>query len=431
MNTIKLGHPAAPENYYILNLVFDSFDNEGKPLPNLNYLNDKLGGEYLILPFGIMKLTPPGIRVRICRLSEVNHDQNYYYFINHNCSYQNLSNGEEWRIPETVEKMVAERNLKIIFYNEHESFLNSQDFYLKLLSTIRNKKLRESLFYIANNSSQLYDVKSNNPSGINVFKTNYLIELVSKYIIVKPDPKKIITDKKFMFLCHNRRPKPHRTSLLALLNIDGLLNSNIIDWSLTYGINNDYNINSENFQGGFFLENEEFNNSFKKITKTKKLSYFECDVNWFNNHEDYRAEHHISLKSYDESYINIITESHFSIENVHITEKSFKPFYYFQIPIFVASYKHVDYLRKEHDLYLFDDLIDHSYDLEPDSTKRILKIVEEIKRLSNLRDEVKEYYSKNLDKMIHNSNYILNYKDKRYMDNFFISLCDEKKKSII
>lgn len=416
---------------YILNLVFDSFDNEGKPLPNLNFLNDKLGGEYLILPFSIMNLTPPEIKIRICRLSDVNYDREYYYFINHNCSYQNLFNGEEWQIPDKVEKLVAERKLKVIFYNEHESFLNSQDFYDKLLSTIRNKKLREFLFYIANNSSQLYDIKSNNPSGINIFKTNYLIELVSKYVVIKPDPEKITKDKKFIFLCHNRRPKPHRTSLLALLNMEGLLDSNIIDWSLTYGINNDYNINSENFQGDIFLESEKFNESFKEVTKSKKLSYYESEVNWFNEHNDYRAEQHISQKSYSESYINIITESHFSINNIHITEKSFKPFYYFQLPIFVASYKHIDYLRKEHDLYLFDDLIDHSYDLEPDSMKRILKVVQEIKRLSNLREEIKEYYQKNLDKIVHNSNYIRNYKDKRYMDNFFISLCEKKNMKII
>jgi hypothetical protein len=64
-----------------------------------------------------------------------------------------------------------------------------------------------------------------------------------------------------------------------------------------------------------------------------------------------------------------VTESHFAINSVHITEKSFKPFYYFQIPLFVASHRHVEFLKKEHNLYLFEDLVDHSYDKEIDHIK--------------------------------------------------------------
>ena len=63
-------------------------------------------------------------------------------------------------------------------------------------------------------------------------------------------------------------------------------------------------------------------------------------------------------------------------------------------------------LRKEYDLYLFDDLIDHSYDDEKDDVKRFHMIVNEIQRLSNMRDEISTYYKSNIDKIIHNHNFI-------------------------
>ena len=230
----------------ILNLVFDNFNAEGKPRPNLEYLNIQLGGEYLVIPFTIINLTPPEIKLNYCKPDAVESGGIYYYFINHNCSYENLFNGHTWEIPPNIEYLVRTKKLRIVFYNEHESFVNTEHYYNKLLCTIKNKKLDESLFYLVNNSSQLYEVKNNNFSNINVFKTNYLLELISKYNSVKVDANDIKIDKKFIFLCQNRRPKPHRIALLSLLHSEGVLNEpDIVDWSLTYGVNNDYDMTSE------------------------------------------------------------------------------------------------------------------------------------------------------------------------------------------
>ena len=93
------------------------------------------------------------------------------------------------------------------------------------------------------------------------------------------------------------------------------------------------------------------------------------------------------------------------------------------MPLFVASYRHVEFLKKEHDLYLFDDLINHSYDREVDHIKRLHLILEEIKRLSKLGSDIKMYYLSNREKFIHNHNYIKEFQKNRSMDSFFISLC--------
>ena len=44
---------------------------------------------------------------------------------------------------------------------------------------------------------------------------------------------------------------------------------------------------------------------------------------------------------------------------------------------------------------MFDDLIDHSYDSEPDIKKRLMMVYNEIKRLNDNEENVIKFYSKN------------------------------------
>lgn len=407
----------------ILNLVFDNFKDDGRPLPNLSHLN--INADNMILPFYITVMPPPEIKVNYCKINEIVMDEIYYYFIHFN---ENLYDGTNWEIPLHVENILrTKKNLRVVFYNEHESFSNPKKYYTELVNTIRYKKLNESFFYLVNNCSELYDLKKEYPSNINVFKTNYLVELLSKYTTVNTNVDDIITEKKFIFLCQNRRPKPHRFTLLTLLDMKDLLSSpDLIDWSLTYGVTDSYNFNSENFGGEFLLNDASFKTSFNNI-REKKICYHETNNNWFHDEKFFDAYHHITIKTHQESYINIVTESHFGIDSVHITEKSFKPFYYFQLPLFVSTSNHVKYLKKEHDLYLFDDIIDHSYDNEKDKFKRLHMIVDEVKRLSKEKENIKKYYKDNISKLVHNHEYVKNYKNNKQMDNFFLSLCNKTK----
>ena len=60
--------------------------------------------------------------------------------------------------------------------------------------------------------------------------------------------------------------------------------------------------------------------------------------------------------------VNIVTESCYLEDEIHITEKSMKPFYFYQFPLFLASYGHVKHLKERFGFDVFDDILNHSYD---------------------------------------------------------------------
>jgi hypothetical protein len=161
-----------------------------------------------------------------------------------------------------------------------------------------------------------------------------------------------------------------------------------------------------------------------ELLNEKKLSHYEQNVDWFNNGGDWWPGETDKPDTFNNSYINIVTETYFDFTNyiIHITEKSFKPFYYFQLPIFLAPYNHIKKMKEEYNFYFFDDLINHSYDNEIDDTKRFHMVIDEIQRLSIMREEIAIYYKSNIDKIIHNHNFIKTYPEKEIEESYFYNL---------
>ena len=155
------------------------------------------------------------------------------------------------------------------------------------------------------------------------------------------------------------------------------------------------------------------------------MSHYEKnDDSFYKNGEWFFVTKGNKIETFNDSYINIVTETNFEpqLYKIHITEKSFKPFYYFQLPIFLAPYGHIKKMKEEYEFDFFDDFINHSYDDEEDDTKRFHMVLNEIKRLSNMREEISEYYKNNLKKIIDNHNFIKTYPDKQIEENYFYNL---------
>jgi len=395
---------------------------------NLHFLNKKLGSEYLVWPDVIIQLQSKGLPIKICRLNDIKLNDNFYYVISHRCALESLYKYNEnniWELPIEVENSIKYKNLKVIFLSEHESFKEINNSFKELKDIILKKGLNENQFFIINNNSLLNDANIFAESNINVHKINFLLDSVSSGMNIKLLESDFIEDKKFIFLCHNRRPKEHRLAILTYMKNMNLLENDITDWSLTYGIHNNKLGDINKFQPYINFKNKKLLYDYKEICSKPKLSFYESDKDWFNNEHNYDAWNHLELNTYKNSYINIITESHFDILDVHITEKSFKPFYYYQMPIFLASQNHILKMKEEYDLEFFDDLIDHSYDNEIDDIKRLHMVLSEIDRLSKMQNEIKLYYKSNKNKFIKNHNFIKEFYHKGFIFKYFNNLINE------
>jgi hypothetical protein len=406
----------------ILNLVFDVWEN-GNPKENI-HLSDVKKNQYFKVPFFLKNQKK--IIVNTCTISNINLSQNFYYFIR-NSAYNNFFNQKNWLIPEHIEHLIKTKNLKVIFFNEHESYDNLKESINDLSIIVNNKELNERQFYVINNNINIYNIKEELNTKINVFKTDYLLEQYPNTWVVDNELN-INYSKEWLFLCHNKKPKTHRLDILTLLKYENLLEYGFVDYSITYGELKSKKIMDE-IKNKTFIDigdaDKKLINDYNEIRTVRKNSYYEEKKYMFGFHGESPSDIIGSIQQYENTYINIVTESHYEETDIHLTEKTFKPFYFFQYPIFVASYNHIKTLKKYYDFYIFDDLIDHSYDDEIDSRKRLYKIVEEVKRLSKMRYEIDLHYKSNIDKFIHNNNVIKQIAKEERTINFFLNLSNK------
>lgn len=89
------------------------------------------------------------------------------------------------------------------------------------------------------------------------------------------------------------------------------------------------------------------------------------------------------FKIHSDAYFQLVTETHFEENSLFFSEKTFQPIMMRQPFILAAEYGMVALLR-EFGYDVFDDIIDHSYDLERDPTERMSMLLKELRRLCNI-----------------------------------------------
>jgi hypothetical protein len=118
---------------------------------------------------------------------------------------------------------------------------------------------------------------------------------------------------------------------------------------------------------------------------------------------------------------NLVTETAFEPEHenkplIHhhrpgMTEKSYKCFALWQIPVWLAPYRAVACYR-DLGFDVFDDVVDHSYDLEPDPAKRIDMVADQVGKicqldmqdLQQLKTKLTSRFQHNLQRLHHYAN---------------------------
>jgi len=370
-----------------------------------------------------------------CDLEDVKKypERKFYYIIETGVSMKFLL--EEIKIlPLTIEVrsyLKSFENLKIMFINSHEC--DTEDVLNILDAQIEKEGLNPSQFYIINNNYKLSENKEKSGSKINVHTLKLLptgnLAHMSKF------KHEIQNDKLFNFMCFNRNPGVHRVMLLSMLKERDLLHD--FDWSLLKGfalmrffdgkIQGMVDLYLEGIFGKEDLQKhiDEIKYFAKLGTKKSMMEdYLEIpqDINAPNN----LPGNKIFLENpYQKSYINVTTETLFYDDVIHITEKTFIPFYFYQLPIIVGNYKMVEKIKEVFGFDFFDDFIDHSYDQESNPKKRLEMIVNEIERLNKDPEKIKDFYIRNNDRLIANNQICLEIAQGKTDDrDFWYSLLD-------
>lgn len=315
-------------------------------------------------------------------------------------------------------------NIKVLFFNEYEPdndlIVSSLELYLDSIG------LNPSQFYLVNTNHNLQSTR------INTFVTR-LQHVFAASTLVRHGVE-FKTERRFTFMMHNRTVRPHRYGILCLLKKNGILEDT--DWSLVRGwdfiknhLDNEGRSNLSFYQRVFedttIDSTKDEIDFFSKVEFKKSVLEEEFDFN-----ENERNVHNVDWNalfannSYSESYFNITTETSFDSDAIQITEKSFNPFYFLQFPIFVATPNHVKKLRELYDLDMFDDVIDHSYDAQYDHKKRMLMIIDEIKRIHANKHLFKELYPVLEQRFRKNRDKVLGIIDDKTDYNFLKSLAE-------
>ena len=219
--------------------------------------------------------------------------------------------------------------------------------------------------------------------------------------------------RKHQLLCLNRRIRPHRYAMIAMLHHNNLLENNLVSFSLETG----KDLNCMGAKGRPDID------TMKKICGNRKLmetymSYYD-DLDKmsprtidFDNLQEIMGIGFENKEPYLDSYFSIVTETGFPEPTKFATEKVFRPMLHFH-PFIVYGSQGTLKMLKELGFKTFSPFIDESYDEEESSFKRMQKITSEVKRICSMsQDEMHEWYYEMQDILIHNRELIKKYGER-------------------
>lgn len=399
-----------------LNIVYDKWDGDN-PIPNgkVYYPNHYFWDieDFVLTYLNAFSESRNGISIYRYKIQDVylNPNQKFYYFIGHaNANISDMMKDGFIITDEIKSCLINCSNFNLVFFSHHDS--DDESGFISLNETDLPKKQ----IYIINNNYKLNEYIHKHNSQINVYNIMYLPVVVSFTLVnfggFEFNPER----KEKFFMCFNRSQKLHRFSLLMFM-----LKNNFLDdtnWSLIP--HHKVNYNSEMYDQ-IFEEGEikNYTNEIKVLNDINlKMSDYEKSEFTFNENNEIivlNPKHKNVLlppeipTNYINSYVNVVTETKFfDAENVvQISEKSFKPFFYYQFPMILATHHHIKSMKEKYDFDFFDDLIDHSYDNEPNQKKRFSLFVNELKRLHNQKEKLIGFYRHNRERFERNKNKVI------------------------
>lgn len=207
-------------------------------------------------------------------------------------------------------------------------------------------------------------------------------------------------DSPYSFISLNRNARTHRAILVSLLlglDLDkhGLISCmfdipGLPEWHFE---EQQYHIKNILESGLIKLKN------FNSLLKDDREIYE-------NNNNDNTTNFENKLRSrYEKTFIEIITETSYTEKTFNLTEKTLNSIYGCNFPILISSKGVVKFLR-EIGIDVFDDIINHDYDMIDNPIDRLYRAIFDNLTLLTDNSKVKNLWKQNQHRFLNNINFV-------------------------
>jgi hypothetical protein len=211
-------------------------------------------------------------------------------------------------------------------------------------------------------------------------------------------------DSNYNYVSLNRNQRSHRAFLVSLLHAEKIDQHGLISCMFKNNIKNilDY------LQWPFDATVQELIvQGFESVKKSTTLLRDSKEIYTTGNNDNISNFNNKLRAYYQQTFVEIITETSCTEKCFNLTEKTLNSIYGCNFPILISSPGAVAFLR-EMGLDMFDDIIDHSYDLVENPIDRIQQAVYNNIRLLSDNQYVKTIWQKNQDRFISNIEFVKN-----------------------
>jgi hypothetical protein len=292
-------------------------------------------------------------------------------------------------------RSTVDDNTKIFFDNAWEG--HGEVVLHQIYNVVQDCNLNpRNVYYVSGamsikNIHDRFCIKMNIENRIHVYVINtwehncrYASEFIQPEYTIKPKSKK--------FLCFNRVLRHHRAVLLGLLLERNLVKDSYYSF-FPFDVNS--NISLDSMMGGIQsrLDEKMFSRVYTQLKQQSHTFPLKLNSEAYQNTNTIRTD---DVRFFSDSYFSLVTETFYypdtfynSIiehDSVFFSEKIFKPIYMKHPFVLVHRPFALEYLRQL-GYKTFHPFINEEYDTVLNDNDRIIKIVDEVERLSNLSDK--------------------------------------------
>ena len=219
-------------------------------------------------------------------------------------------------------------------------------------------------------------------------------------------------NREHFFLSYNKTLRPDRVALLSLLYKNDLIKEGLV----SIGSKDFGSTGKQTWPDTFdFIKSnkEDVQKWSKKLQKLQPLS-IDGEPNVEKLDEGKYKGLNVCGYTYAEQfrkvYFMLVTEDVFNSESMFFSQTTYKPIVSLTPFIMFGSPYMMKTLREVQGFKSFRPWIEESYDEEENHEKRLMMIVEEVKRLCQSKKDIHKMYYEMKDVLIHNKKHLLNYK---------------------